>query len=125
MGDDGDDLIESETRESAWYGPNSTGETLLAVVEHLPAWAEDDETMESENEMARNSNPTSATAVAPRGKAANPLATDQPREVPPFVGPRSTGRSLLEHLKSVPKWSGDDLEERLDEVIRARGEVKF
>jgi hypothetical protein len=40
-----------------------------------------------------------------------------------FTGPRSTGRSLLEHLKTVPKWAGDDLEERLDEVVRARGEA--
>ena len=122
-GGDVDEVVDSEASESAWYGPNSTGKTLLATIEHLPLWAEDHDTTESQ--MALNSDRTSATAVAPREKAADIAPPDQPREIPPFAGPRSTGRSLLEHLKNVPKWSGDDLEERLDEVVRARGKVKF
>ncbi|MCM0594243.1 MAG: DUF2281 domain-containing protein [Gloeotrichia echinulata IR180] len=37
----------------------------------------------------------------------------------------STGRSLLEHLKTIGKWQGDDLEECLKLVIASRGKAKF
>jgi hypothetical protein len=37
----------------------------------------------------------------------------------------STGRSLLEHLKTIDKWQGDDLEECLEEVVASRGQAKF
>ncbi len=37
----------------------------------------------------------------------------------------STGRSLLEHLKTIGKWSGDDLQECLQLVYATRGKAKF
>jgi hypothetical protein len=37
----------------------------------------------------------------------------------------STGGSLLEHLKTIGKWEGDDLEECLESVIASRGQAKF
>lgn len=37
----------------------------------------------------------------------------------------STGHSLLEHLKTIGKWEGDDLEECLEEVVASRGQAKF
>ena len=37
----------------------------------------------------------------------------------------STGRSLLEHLKTIGKWEGDDLEECLRLVYATRGKAKF
>ncbi|MBC6432801.1 DUF2281 domain-containing protein [Nostoc sp. HG1] len=37
----------------------------------------------------------------------------------------STGRSLLEHLKTIGNWEGDDLEECLRLVIASRGQAKF
>ncbi|WP_315784040.1 DUF2281 domain-containing protein [Fischerella sp. JS2] len=37
----------------------------------------------------------------------------------------STGRSLLEHLKTIGKWSGDDLQEYLQLVYATRGKAKF
>jgi len=37
----------------------------------------------------------------------------------------STGRSLLEHLKTIGQWSGDDLQECLELVYATRGKAKF
>ncbi|MEH1863339.1 MAG: DUF2281 domain-containing protein [Nostoc sp.] len=37
----------------------------------------------------------------------------------------STGSSLLEHLKTIGTWEGDDLEECLKLVIASRGQVEF
>lgn len=37
----------------------------------------------------------------------------------------TTGNSLLEHLKTIGKWEGDDLEECLQLVIATRGKAKF
>ncbi|GAB1539990.1 hypothetical protein NUACC21_26590 [Scytonema sp. NUACC21] len=37
----------------------------------------------------------------------------------------STGRSLLEHLKTIGKWEGDDLQECLELVYVTRGKAKF
>ncbi len=37
----------------------------------------------------------------------------------------STGRSLLEHLKTIGKWSGEDLQECLELVYTTRGKAKF
>jgi hypothetical protein len=37
----------------------------------------------------------------------------------------STGRSLLEHLKTIGKWEGDDLQECLELVYATRGKAKF
>lgn len=37
----------------------------------------------------------------------------------------STGNSLLEHLKTIGTWEGDDLEECLEQVISSRGQAKF
>ncbi|QLE56591.1 DUF2281 domain-containing protein [Nostoc sp. TCL26-01] len=37
----------------------------------------------------------------------------------------STGHSLLEHLKTIGKWSGDDLKECLELVYATRGKAKF
>lgn len=43
----------------------------------------------------------------------------------PHTTANSTGRSLLEHLKTVGKWEGDDLEECLSLVYATRGKAKF
>jgi hypothetical protein len=37
----------------------------------------------------------------------------------------STGGSLLEHLKTIGKWEGDDLKECLELVYATRGKAKF
>ncbi len=37
----------------------------------------------------------------------------------------STGRVLLEHLKTIGKWEGNDLEEYLESVNASRGQAKF
>ncbi|BAY93496.1 MULTISPECIES: hypothetical protein [unclassified Tolypothrix] len=37
----------------------------------------------------------------------------------------STGHSLLEHLKTIGTWEGDDLEECLQLVYATRGKAKF
>ena len=44
---------------------------------------------------------------------------------PPWDGPDSTGESLLEIIKHLPPWAGDDAEACLDIVIRSRGRVRF
>lgn len=38
---------------------------------------------------------------------------------------RSTGQSLLEHLKTIGKWEGDDFEECLQAVYNTRLPAKF
>ncbi len=38
---------------------------------------------------------------------------------------RSTGRSLLEHLKTIGTWEGDDAPECLERVYATRGKAKF
>jgi hypothetical protein len=43
----------------------------------------------------------------------------------PHTTVNSTGRSLLEHLKTIGKWEGDDLEECLELVYATRGKAKF
>jgi hypothetical protein len=44
---------------------------------------------------------------------------------PPWDGPDSTGASLLEAIKHLPQWAGDDAEACLDIVIRSRSRVDF
>ena len=38
---------------------------------------------------------------------------------------RSTGKNLVEHLKEIGSWSGDDLEECLKTVKETRSRAKF
>lgn len=38
---------------------------------------------------------------------------------------QSTGRSLLEHLKTIGTWEGDDAEECLETIYATRGKAKF
>ncbi len=38
---------------------------------------------------------------------------------------RSTGKNLVEHLKEIDSWSGDDVEECLKNVKETRSGVKF
>jgi hypothetical protein len=38
---------------------------------------------------------------------------------------KSTGRSLLEHLKTIGTWEGEDLKECLEIVYASRGKAKF
>ncbi len=38
---------------------------------------------------------------------------------------KSTGNSLLEHLKTIGKWQGDDLKECLQLVTATRSQAKF
>ncbi|MBW4446342.1 MAG: DUF2281 domain-containing protein [Spirirestis rafaelensis WJT71-NPBG6] len=38
---------------------------------------------------------------------------------------QSTGRSLLEHLKTIGNWEGDDFEECLEMVYATRGKANF
>lgn len=38
---------------------------------------------------------------------------------------QSTGRSLLEHLKTIGTWEGEDAEECLSIVYATRGKAKF
>jgi hypothetical protein len=37
----------------------------------------------------------------------------------------STGQSLMEHLKTIGTWQGDDLEECLQSVYTTRSQAKF
>jgi hypothetical protein len=38
---------------------------------------------------------------------------------------KSTGRSLLEHLKTIGKWEGDDLQSCLQQIYATRVKAKF
>lgn len=38
---------------------------------------------------------------------------------------QSTGRSLLEHLKTIGTWSGDDAQSCLEQVYASRGKAQF
>jgi hypothetical protein len=38
---------------------------------------------------------------------------------------QSTGRSLLEHLKTIGTWSGDDAQLCLEKVYATRGKAQF
>lgn len=38
---------------------------------------------------------------------------------------KSTGNSLIEHLKTIGSWKGDDLKECLELVYTTRGKAKF
>jgi hypothetical protein len=42
-----------------------------------------------------------------------------------FTSANSTGSSLLEHLKNIGTWEGNDLKECLEQVISSRGKAKF
>jgi len=67
------------------------------------------------------------------------LKTKQPTNQPPIpdtnannqivIEPQtqihSTGRSLLEHLKTIGNWEGDDFEECLEMVYATRGKANF
>lgn len=54
------------------------------------------------------------------------LKTKQAKvESPNSTPSNSTGSSLLEHLKNIGTWEGDDLEECLEQVISSRGKAKF
>ena len=66
------------------------------------------------------------------------LKTKQPTNQPPTydtnnnqigIEPQtpihSTGRSLLEHLKTIGNWEGDDFEECLEMVYATRGKANF
>jgi hypothetical protein len=67
------------------------------------------------------------------------LKTKQPTNQPPIhdtnannqivIEPQtpihSTGRSLLEHLKTIGNWEGDDFEECLEMVYATRGQANF
>ncbi|MEA5554048.1 DUF2281 domain-containing protein [Anabaena cylindrica UHCC 0172] len=46
-------------------------------------------------------------------------------EEPTHTRVNSTGNSLLEHLKTIGKWEGDDLQECLQLVYATRGKAKF
>jgi hypothetical protein len=54
---------------------------------------------------------------------AQPKSNQVESTIKPTVN--STGRSLLEHLKTIGNWEGDDLEECLRLVIASRGQAKF
>jgi hypothetical protein len=43
----------------------------------------------------------------------------------PWYGPDSTGGSLLEVIKNLPPWAGDDFDEVLEDVIRSRSQSRF
>jgi Protein of unknown function (DUF2281) len=43
----------------------------------------------------------------------------------PHKSIQSTGRSLLEHLKTIGTWEGDDAQLCLDGVYETRGKAKF
>jgi hypothetical protein len=77
-----------------------------------------------EVDMGVKTRRTLKPSIASKREPTTAVERDEHRETTPFTGPRSTGRSLLEHLKTVPKWSGDDFEERLDEVVRTRGDAQ-
>ena len=38
---------------------------------------------------------------------------------------QSTGRSILAHLQISSRWDGDDFEECLESIYKARAKVKF
>ncbi|MBE9189311.1 DUF2281 domain-containing protein [Gloeocapsopsis crepidinum LEGE 06123] len=42
-----------------------------------------------------------------------------------YMPVNSTGRSLLDHLKTIGTWEGDDFEECLEMVYATRGKAKF
>lgn len=54
-----------------------------------------------------------------------PAKSDSQADGTDAYKPASTGRSLLEHLKTIGTWEGDDFEECLEMVYATRGKAKF
>ncbi len=53
------------------------------------------------------------------------VSASRPKSIPgeiQTIPPRSSARSLLKH---AGRWAGDDLDKRMKEVYRSRGEVEF
>ena len=63
--------------------------------------------------------PTQTQPETHAANANNQIATEPQKPV------QSTGRSLLEHLKTIGTWEGDDFEECLEIVYATRGKAKF
>jgi len=57
-------------------------------------------------------------------KSKQNLAIRSP-QTPSALNPSSTGQSLLEHLKTIGTWQGDDFEECLRSVYATRSQTKF
>lgn len=53
------------------------------------------------------------------------LKTKETQTQPKSELVNSTGISLLEHLKTIGQWEGDDLQECLELVYATRGKAKF
>lgn len=56
---------------------------------------------------------------------ANTAVSDNQIATKDYKPAQSTGRSLLEHLKTIGTWEGDDFEECLEMVYATRGKAKF
>lgn len=56
---------------------------------------------------------------------ANAAVIDNQIATEAYKPAHSTGRSLLEHLKTIGTWEGDDFEECLEMVYATRGKAKF
>lgn len=56
---------------------------------------------------------------------ANTAVLDDQIATEAYKPAQSTGRSLLEHLKTIGTWEGDDFEECLEMVYATRGKAKF
>jgi hypothetical protein len=53
-------------------------------------------------------------------EVSNPEETERP-----WYGPDSTGGSILEAIKHLPPWAGDDFDEVLEDVIKSRSRARF
>ncbi|MBD2776646.1 DUF2281 domain-containing protein [Iningainema tapete] len=63
--------------------------------------------------------PTQTQPETQQNNANNRIATE------PQTSVHSTGNSLLEHLKTIGTWEGDDFEECLEMVYATRGKANF
>lgn len=53
------------------------------------------------------------------------LKNKQSEEPSAQTATASTGKSLLQHIKNLGSWSGEDLEESLHSVKETRSQAKF
>lgn len=131
-------------KDSPWYGPDSTGASLLEVIKRLPQWAGDDadaclevvirsrsQTRFFDAPQAYAEEEGTRMAATAQRQIRRPHATtdEQPAIEKPQNGtsestpPHLRQSTVGDLLKFAGTWEGDDLEECLEVVYASRSQV--
>jgi hypothetical protein len=130
-----------QREEEAAANRQSTAGSLLEHLRTVPKWAGDDmERCLAELEATRGGYWFDEDGyLVPSPKRVLHIETDSGDSIDidvtdiqdvesigkPWYGPDSTGESLLDLVRRLPDWAGDDFEESLEDVIRSRTEARF